>query len=46
MLALAFKKAKPKLAGEFTVPVASGIIAGESLMGVSIAFLRIFRVLG
>ncbi|MBI5710179.1 MAG: OPT/YSL family transporter [Candidatus Eisenbacteria bacterium] len=46
VLALAFKRAKPKLAGQYTVPVASGIIAGESLMGVSIAFLRIFRVLG
>ncbi len=29
----------------YTIPVASGIIAGESLMGVTIAFLTIFKVL-
>ena len=45
-IALAIKKAKPKVAEQYTVPVASGIIAGESLMGVSIAFLRILKVLG
>ena len=30
---------------KYTVPVASGIIAGESLMGVVIAFLIIFKLL-
>ena len=28
------------------MPVSSGIIAGESLMGVAIAFLVIFKLLG
>ncbi len=44
-LALWLTKVKPKLAGQYTVPVASGIIAGESLIGVLIAFLTIFGVL-
>src|SRR5207237_8008433 len=38
-LALAFAKWKPKAAEQYTVPVSSGIIAGESLMGVAIALL-------
>ncbi len=45
-LALWFKKLRPKLAGEFTIPVSSGLIAGESLMGVLIAMLTIFHLLG
>jgi uncharacterized oligopeptide transporter (OPT) family protein len=44
--AMAIKRAKPKVAEQYTVPVASGLIAGESLMGVTIAFLRIAKVLG
>jgi uncharacterized oligopeptide transporter (OPT) family protein len=44
-LVLGLRRAKPKVAEQFTVPVASGIIAGESLMGVAIAFLTIFGVL-
>jgi OPT family oligopeptide transporter len=36
-----FSKWRPKLHEEYTVPVSSGIIAGESLMGVLIAFLTI-----
>ena len=40
-LALWFKKIRPKLAEEYTVPISSGIIAGESLMGVLIAMLTI-----
>jgi OPT family oligopeptide transporter len=40
-LAMWFRKAKPEAAGKFIVPCSSGIIAGESLMGVSVAFLRI-----
>ena len=46
LAALALHKAKPKLAGEYVVPVSSGIIAGESLMGVLIALLVVGRVLG
>ena len=44
--AMALKRAKPKVAEQYTVPVASGLIAGESLMGVTIAFLKIAKVLG
>jgi len=44
--ALWFSKAKPKLHEEFTVPVSSGIIAGESLVGVLIALLTVAKVLG
>ncbi len=43
--ALWLSKAKPKIHEQYTVPVSSGIIAGESLMGVLIAFLTIFHVL-
>jgi uncharacterized oligopeptide transporter (OPT) family protein len=34
-------KANPKLNAAYTVPVSSGIIAGESLMGVAIAVLTV-----
>jgi uncharacterized oligopeptide transporter (OPT) family protein len=40
-LALWFRKARPQLAEQYTIPVSSGIIAGESLMGVLIALLTI-----
>jgi OPT family oligopeptide transporter len=46
LLALWFGKIRPKLAEEFTIPVASGIIAGESLMGVLIALLIVKGWLG
>jgi OPT family oligopeptide transporter len=36
-----FGKVRPKLAEQYTIPVASGIIAGESLMGVLLALLLI-----
>jgi OPT family oligopeptide transporter len=39
LLALGFAKWKPKAAEQYTIPVSSGIIAGESLMGVAIALL-------
>ncbi|HET9950286.1 MAG TPA: OPT family oligopeptide transporter [Candidatus Eisenbacteria bacterium] len=39
-------KKKPTIHEEYTVPVASGIIAGESLMGVIIALLMIRGILG
>jgi len=45
-LALALHRAKPKMAEEYVVPVSSGIIAGESLMGVVIALLVVGGVLG
>jgi uncharacterized oligopeptide transporter (OPT) family protein len=44
--ALALHRAKPKMAEEYVVPVSSGIIAGESLMGVLIALLVVSKVLG
>ena len=46
LAALMLHKAKPKLAEEYVVPVSSGIIAGESLMGVLIALLVVKGVLG
>jgi OPT family oligopeptide transporter len=46
LAALALSKAKPRTHEEYTVPVASGIIAGESLMGVLIALLVVAKVLG
>jgi len=36
LAAWAFAKARPRLAETYTVPVSSGLIAGESLMGVAI----------
>jgi len=36
---------RPAAAERYTVPVSSGIIAGESLMGVLIAFLQVFDVI-
>jgi uncharacterized oligopeptide transporter (OPT) family protein len=38
VIGLAFEKRKPKLAEDFMFPVASGVIAGEALMGVAIIF--------
>jgi OPT family oligopeptide transporter len=38
LLALLLEKRKPKLAEEFTLPVASGVVAGGSLMGVVLVF--------
>jgi uncharacterized oligopeptide transporter (OPT) family protein len=38
LLALLLRKRKPKLADEFTLPVASGVVAGGSLMGVVLVF--------
>ncbi len=45
LIALGLHRAKPKVAEEFVVPVSSGIIAGESLMGVTIALLSVLHVL-
>ena len=46
LVALWLSRAKPAVHEEYTVPVASGIIAGESLMGVLIALLVVAKVLG
>jgi uncharacterized oligopeptide transporter (OPT) family protein len=46
LAALVLSRSKPQVHEEYTVPVASGIIAGESLMGVLIALLVVAKVLG
>ncbi len=46
VLALMFAKHRPALASTYTIPVASGIIAGESLMGVAVALLLAFKIIG
>jgi uncharacterized oligopeptide transporter (OPT) family protein len=38
LVALLFERQKPKLAEEFTLPMASGVVAGGSLMGVVLVF--------
>jgi OPT family oligopeptide transporter len=38
LVALLFERSKPELAEEFTLPVASGVVAGGSLMGVVLVF--------
>ncbi|HET7019679.1 MAG TPA: OPT family oligopeptide transporter [Xanthobacteraceae bacterium] len=38
LIALLLERRKPKLAQEFTLPVASGVVAGGSLMGVVLVF--------
>jgi OPT family oligopeptide transporter len=45
LAALWFAKLRPQLAERYTVPVSSGIIAGESLMGVAIALLTVTHIL-
>jgi uncharacterized oligopeptide transporter (OPT) family protein len=42
-LAEIYKKAKPALAEQYVIPVAAGVIAGESLMGIVVA---LFKALG
>ncbi len=39
LIALSLEKFKPKVSENYVVPVASGIIAGESIMGIVIALL-------
>ncbi|MEK7315959.1 MAG: OPT/YSL family transporter, partial [Candidatus Eisenbacteria bacterium] len=46
LMVLWLSKKKPAIHEEYTVPVASGIIAGESLMGVLIALLTVAGILG
>jgi len=45
LIALGYARWKPKQAEEYVVPVSSGIIAGESLLGVTIALLVVAGVL-
>ncbi len=44
--ALLVRRAWPKIGEQYVVPVSSGIIAGESLMGVTVAFLTIKDTIG
>ena len=45
LVTLVLQKTNRKMADEYVVPVSSGIIAGESLMGVAIALLSVAKVL-
>ncbi len=45
LLALGFAHWKPKAAEAYTIPVASGIVAGESIMGVVVAVLGALHIL-
>jgi uncharacterized oligopeptide transporter (OPT) family protein len=40
------EKYKPRLHERYTIAVSSGVIAGESLMGILVALLTVFHVLG
>jgi OPT family oligopeptide transporter len=46
LIALWFSRFRPKVAAEYVVPVSSGIIAGESLVGILIALLVVKGWLG
>ncbi|HET6439987.1 MAG TPA: OPT/YSL family transporter, partial [Anaeromyxobacter sp.] len=46
LLAWFYEKRSPKAADVFTIPVASGFIAGETLMGVLVTFLQVNGWLG
>jgi uncharacterized oligopeptide transporter (OPT) family protein len=45
LIALVLEKFRPKVASSYIVPVASGIIAGESIMGIIIALLTATKIL-
>ena len=45
LIALYLEKKNPKMAERYVVPVSSGIIAGESLIGITIAGLVIAKIL-
>ncbi|MFP2909350.1 OPT family oligopeptide transporter [Pyxidicoccus sp. 3LFB2] len=44
-IAEAMRRAKPKLAEDTVLPVSSGFIAGESLLGIGLAMLKAFGVM-
>jgi uncharacterized oligopeptide transporter (OPT) family protein len=46
LIALLVHRANPTAGRRYVVPVASGLIAGESLMGVVIAMLIVAKVIG
>jgi uncharacterized oligopeptide transporter (OPT) family protein len=46
LIAIWIAKSKPAVSATYTIPVSSGIIAGESLMGVAIALLIALKILG
>jgi uncharacterized oligopeptide transporter (OPT) family protein len=46
LLALLLQKRDPEVARRYVVPVSSGLIAGESLMGVLVALLIVGGALG
>src|SRR5207249_1905875 len=46
VLAMLIRNVWPKIGERYIIPVSSGIIAGESLMGVTIAFLTIKDTIG
>jgi len=45
LIAYILEKSRPVVAENYTVPVASGVIAGESIMGILVAMLIAFQVL-
>ena len=45
-LAWFYEKRRPEAAEVYTIPVASGFIAGETLMGVLVTFLQVNGWLG
>jgi putative OPT family oligopeptide transporter len=46
LIAEILRRRKPAFADRYVVPVSSGLIAGESLMGILVAMLIVFGVLG
>lgn len=46
LIVLVLEKSKPRAAEGYVVPVASGVLAGESLIGVVIALLTTFGLIG
>jgi uncharacterized oligopeptide transporter (OPT) family protein len=45
LVAEMLRRRKPEISNRYVVPVSSGLIAGESLMGVAVALLIVFGVL-
>lgn len=45
LVAEILRRRRPELSGRYVVPVSSGLIAGESLMGVLVAVLIVLGVL-
>jgi uncharacterized oligopeptide transporter (OPT) family protein len=45
LIAELLRRRRPRVAAQFVVPVSSGLIAGESLMGVAVALLVVFGLL-